>query len=1123
MILRLFLPFAVSVAAGHGSVAVQDELNPVADPRAVVVAGNARFTMLTPAMIRMEWSSDGAFEDRASLVFVNRHLPVPQFSTRRADGWLSIRTRALTLRYREDGGRFSRDNLSVTLTLNGKQMTWRPGMEDRGNLRGTYRTLDAISGGVPLPPGLLSRDGWVVVDDSAGLLFDDPPDGRWPWATPRPEERAIDWYFLGHGHDYRRALRDFTRVAGRIPLPPRFAFGAWWSRYWAYSDVELRRLVEEFDEHDVPLDVLVIDMDWHLDGWTGYTWNPQYFPDPVGFLEWAHTQGLRATLNLHPASGVKKHEKAFPDVARAMGLDPETTYHVPFDCTNPRYVEAYFKHLHHPLERQGVDFWWIDWQQGKNTKIEGLDPLWWLNYLHWTDMERNPERHGKRPMMFSRWGGLGNHRYQIGFSGDTHCNWPSLAFQPHFTATAGNVCYPYWSHDIGGHMPGPVGAELYARWIQWGALSPVLRTHTTKNPKAERRIWMFPDEVFRAARKAFQLRYALIPYVYTAARGCYDTAMPLCRPLYYEWPELDEAYEHTGEYLFGNDLLVAPVTRPVNPVSGCAEVQVWLPPGAWTNWFSGRTYTGPVLVPLQVALDEIPLFVRSGAVIPMQPKMRRTSEKPVDPLILHIWPGESGGTYVYEDDSETVGYQKGECAWMPVSHRLVHGTRHVNIGPVKGSFPGMLTERRYEIRLRDVWPAAEVTVDDILLPKGTGSAGVGWWYDEKTLSTVIRLPPRSVRRLTAVRVAPSHANVGESRLRRGLRGQLDRIEEAARLLSVTTSADLELLAKLRTVLAKNVSTLALAVDMIQRAAKRLPEAMNLSDLGPAVKSRALMRLLALQCGLDVTAARADGNTLVVSGVITWSPPAGAARTGSGRLELTPPANWSIDGDSAWSWAELTPDRPFHVSAELSPDGPPQTTVLHSRFTLDSGDLRLEVPAWRVLLPSINRWWVVGPFPAKPPKALDRVFPPERGINIRSTYKGKDGNEIAWRRVERQMTPTADLAEEFFVNLPDVFGRYHANAVAYALSYLHAPENMEASLALGSDDGIAIWLNGEEIHRREIGRAYHAKEDRIPVRLKKGGNVLLLKIGQYGGGWGFGAHVETPDGEPLSSVTVHLEP
>ena len=195
--------------------------------------------------------------------------------------------------------------------------------------------------------------------------------------------------------------------------------------------------------------------------------------------------------------------------------------------------------------------------------MPGVSPTWWLNYVHFTDQQRE----GKRPLLFHRWGGLGNHRYQIGFSGDTISVWDSLAFQPWFTATAANVGYAYWSHDIGGHMPGAVDPELYTRWVQFGAFSPILRTHTTKNPESERRIWAYPEPYSSILRSAFQLRYALQPYIYTEARRTYDTGVAFFRPLYYDWPEADAAYTSKGEYIFGDQMLAAPVTAPADKVT----------------------------------------------------------------------------------------------------------------------------------------------------------------------------------------------------------------------------------------------------------------------------------------------------------------------------------------------------------------------------------------------------------------------------------------------------------------------------------------------------------------------------------------------------------------------------
>ena len=236
--------------------------NPKANPSACIERGDVRFTILTPELVRMEWSRDKMFEDRGSLVFINRNLPVPTITLNESDEYLTITTDKLVIRYKKDSGKFTPDNLSIRFIVNQKPVTWVPGMVDTLNLKGTTRTLDGTDGekDVQLEQGLISTSGWACINDSDRPLFD---GSEWNWVTPRPTGERQDWYFFGYGHDYKKALLDFTTVAGKIPMPPMFAFGYWWSRYWTYSDAELRQLVSDMRSYDVPIDILIVDMDWH--------------------------------------------------------------------------------------------------------------------------------------------------------------------------------------------------------------------------------------------------------------------------------------------------------------------------------------------------------------------------------------------------------------------------------------------------------------------------------------------------------------------------------------------------------------------------------------------------------------------------------------------------------------------------------------------------------------------------------------------------------------------------------------------------------------------------------------------------------------------------------------------
>lgn len=794
---RIGIPcFFILITVFRPHTGLSQEHNPIADPAAIVISSQVRFTILTSQLVRMEWSENETFEDAASLLFINRRLPVPHFQKRTEGDWLVIETGKLTLRYKPESGRLSADNLSIAIRAGHKEIIWHPGMPDTANLGGTIRTLDGVEKPVSLEPGILSRDGWVVVDDSERPLLD---ASDWPWVKPRSPGNRQDLYFFGYGHEYRHALHDFTLVAGKIPMPPRFAFGLWWSRYWAYTDQELKALVHEFETHGVPLDVLVIDMDWHQTfnlrwdtdkrdqagqrlGWTGYSWDPNYFPNPSAFLEWCERKGLKTPLNLHPASGIQPHEETYPAMARAMGIDPASKAYVPFDIVDKRFAANYMNIVIRPLEQQGVDFWWLDWQQWSTTKIPGVTPTWWLNYVFFTDMGR---KNGPRPLLFHRWGGLGNHRYQIGFSGDAISNWDVLQFETYFTATASNVGFGYWSHDIGGHIPGPVSPELYTRWIQFGAFSPILRTHTTKNPKAERRIWGYPNEYYDPMREAVLLRYSLIPYIYTAARETYDSGSSICTPLYHRYPEIPAAYEFKYEYMFGEALLVAPIAQPIDTLTMLASQRIWLPEGTWYEWFTGTRLQGPAIFKRQFALAEIPLYARAGAIIPMQPEMRNTHEKSVDPLLLTIFPGDSGSTVLYEDDGATSGYQRGEHARTGVRFQSDTEDLTVEVLPVLGSYPGMLEERSLEIRLPGTLPPKSVRCNGKSIEYSSETTVPHWSYDGDRVTTFIRTPRMRTNERVEVKVLFPKAVQNASSLLDGVPGKLARLKHITPLLNST--------------------------------------------------------------------------------------------------------------------------------------------------------------------------------------------------------------------------------------------------------------------------------------------------------------------------------------------------
>ena len=614
--------------------------HPAMNPDSVIQGDHWRIGLITDALVRFEWSDSGRFVDDATQMAMVRDFgEKPEFTVTERNGWLEIDTPSLHISYNQR--KFSPEGLYATVKhVNAIENTWHYGDVQRRNLGGTYRTLDEANGRIPVDPGVNSTDGWAIIDDSKSNVIRETAEVNGnhndfgTWVTPK-EEPTTDLYLFGYGHRYREAVHALYRLTGPTPLLPRFVLGNWWSRYHRYTETEYRQLVERFEKEGIPFTTAVIDMDWHLvddvdpkygSGWTGYTWNKDFFPDPKRFLNWLHEHGMKATLNVHPRDGVRAFEELYPQVAKAMNIDPESGEAVQFDLTDPKFMEVYFDQLHHPMEEDGVDFWWIDWQQGGLTRQPGLDPLWGLNHLHYLDSARNDgsdySERNPRPLTFSRYAGPGSHRYPIGFSGDTVVTWESLKFQPEFTACASNIGYGWWSHDIGGHMGGYRDEELEVRWYQLGAFSPINRLHSTDSPFNGKEPWNFHGDAERAMTSALRLRHAMIPYLYTMNRRAAFDNEPLVQPLYWDYPEIEAAYKLTDEFRFGTELLVAPIVDPAERSVQRAKADVWLPQGEWFDFFDGRHYTSRPAEGRRLEawrdLDRMPVFAKPGAIVPLQ-------------------------------------------------------------------------------------------------------------------------------------------------------------------------------------------------------------------------------------------------------------------------------------------------------------------------------------------------------------------------------------------------------------------------------------------------------------------------------------------------------------------------
>lgn len=685
----------------------------------VYVKGIYRFSVLTSRLLRVETDKKGIFCDEPTQAVLFRNIAEDKFTVKEDGKNVIISTKDTVFKFDTDKGKM------VSITVSGGKIVTD---FEEGNLGGTYRTLDMVDGECKLGKGIMSLSGVSVIDDSKTVII--CPDG-----TIKERRKCSDLYFFAYGKDFRACLRDFFSLCGKVPLVPRYCLGNWWSRYKDYSQEEYVDLMENFIEREIPVSVATIDMDWHwvdvekrfgkektayarkgdifkkivsmiqTDGWTGYSWNTELFPDYKGFLKWLQEKNFKVTVNLHPAAGVRVFEDMYEEMAERMGVDPKSGAHIPFDFADPQYIDAYFDVLHKPYENEGVDFWWIDWQQEKTTAIKGLDPLWALNHYHTLDLARN----GKRPLILSRFAEVGSHRYPLGFSGDTLITWESLDFQPYFTVNATNVGYTWWSHDIGGHQMGSRDDELYARWVQYGQYSPIMRLHSTKDEFMGKEPWKYSFQANAAATAALRERHAMIPYLYSMNYRTHKDGLALCEPMYYTYPDKKEAYEIRNEYFFGSELLVVPVTSPSSKKTNLSKTRVWLPKGTWTDIYTGYIYEGEKFVNMYRGIESIPVLAKEGAIIPLSQNDRTNDCSNPANMKVRIYTGNN--TFdLYEDDGESMNFENGQYAITKMVQTATAKDVVFEIRKAEGDISVLPEKRNYTLVFENIKDAKEISV-----------------------------------------------------------------------------------------------------------------------------------------------------------------------------------------------------------------------------------------------------------------------------------------------------------------------------------------------------------------------------------------------------------------------------
>ena len=634
------------------------------------------------------------------------------------------------------------------------------------NLRGVERRMwnqwDAFrySGNAGIPFLMTSQGYGVLLNSSWASRFvlaegipsakselATPPD-MWPdepIADARPDQWSIlleggDMdVFVIHGPDYGKILQGYAELAGKPPIMPKWALGYMQSKFGYKNQDEALEVAGEMRRRGIPGDVIIIDIDWFR-YFSDLEWVKPYWPDPEAMIRQLRSMGFRVMVVSEPFSDKRSiNFNEFKEKGLLFSW-PNNVIRTPVDLcnhavdqTNPEARKLWWEKLKRVFD-QGVRGFWCDMGEPQQHPEDTEDQyLGCRNQTHniysvaWSKGIYDGQRacSEERPFSLFRTMYAGMHRYSAAsWSGDIDCTWDVLTDQ---VVVGQQVCLsgqPYWGTDIGGCMyQDHYDPELFVRWMQWGAFCPIFRNHGVRYNNEP---WSYGKPMESLIKKYIDLRYALMPYTYTYAYETAKTYVPVMRAMFYAFPEDEKAAQYEHQFMFGDSILVAPVTG-----KGVRTKQVYLPEGCWHDFWTGKAYDGGQTVDAFAPLDTLPLFVKGGAIIPMVEGKLHTNESMADRLKLHVYAGADGAFELYEDDGYTYAYEKNEYALTRFCYDDAAG--QLRTAAVRGGYMGMPYARTYDVVLHGVDCPEAVQFN------GKALCADAWKYDAETRSLTIAL------------------------------------------------------------------------------------------------------------------------------------------------------------------------------------------------------------------------------------------------------------------------------------------------------------------------------------------------------------------------------------------------
>lgn len=653
----------------------------ISNKESCIIGNKYRITILTPRLARLEYTPSGKFIDDPTALVINRTFPKTPYGITESETLIQIDTGIFTITYVKDKD-FKAGNLGSNLkaVINNTTIEWQMNSPQVKNLRGINYSIDSIKDKIILDTGLYSLDGYAVVKDNTPVLTENDI------FIPR-EEGSKDIYLFMYNKDFDGCLNDYFTLTGYPNLIPRYALGAWWYKNDNYTSKDIISLVDRFNKDNIPISIFLLG-----DSWRG---NNNYIPsiDLKNVSNYLTQKNIKLGVTINPNLEITKGTNEYNLISNYT--NEEKFKFIPL--SNEK-LGIYLNMFINNLEMQGVELYSIDYNN-PNDKID----LWKFAHYHHGKIETR----GKRGLSLTRNHGIAVHRYPIIWSGKTLVNWTTLNLLPRYNLQGYNVGVSFIAHPIGGYHNGIEEAELYLRYIQFACFSPIFLLASEGGKYYKREPWKWNPIIENDIINFMNLRYKLIPYIYTESYNYHKTGKGIVKPFYYDYPKILDDVQYKNQYFFGQNLFVSPITNKKNIVIDRVMKKVFVPDGIWFNLLDGKQYNGTKYYTNFYRDEDYPVFVKAGSIIPMSYNIK---EDIPSTLELNIYPLNDGTYNLYEDDGITNNYKKGMYMITNFSYHYEKDNYTLKISKSEGK--NLLSKRNYLLRFKNTKNIKAVYIED---------------------------------------------------------------------------------------------------------------------------------------------------------------------------------------------------------------------------------------------------------------------------------------------------------------------------------------------------------------------------------------------------------------------------